>query len=132
MLNVSPNESLIYMCMCVYIYICVYMCIYICVCIYVCVCICVCIYICVCICVCVCVYIYVYRCTLGCWWRWVIVFQQLLVLLARVDDGVVPQVEYRLGAVVESVVVVAYAACPRVLEAVRRVNAACIVVSVLV
>ena len=50
----------IYMCVCVYMYICIYVCIYVCVYMYVCICMCVYMYVCIYVCVCTYIYIYIY------------------------------------------------------------------------
>ena len=49
-----------YMCVCVYVYVCVYVCM--CVCAYVYVCMCVCVYVCICVCVCVSACVHVCMC----------------------------------------------------------------------
>ena len=55
---VAPNRP--YVCMCVCMYICVYVCICIYVCMYVCVCMYICVYVCICMYVCMCVRVCVF------------------------------------------------------------------------
>jgi hypothetical protein len=55
----------VYVCMCVCVYVCMCVCVYVCMCVYMCVCVCVClcacvcVFVCVCMCVCACVHFFV-------------------------------------------------------------------------
>jgi hypothetical protein len=63
-------------CVCVCMYVCMYVCVCVCVCMYVCVCMCVCMYVCVCVCVCVyvCMCVCMYVCVCVCMYVYVCVY----------------------------------------------------------